>query len=136
MTVATPEFVVKLADSPDERECVHAPDGSRRQLNTPAVAAPTQRARHGTSRPRIAYADGEPVGTLRLTFGSQGEFSQEFLDTYGMDAFFAVVPREAMVVTTRFVVRKRFRGSTLPFELIAEPARISDQPGIEIALCE
>jgi predicted GNAT family N-acyltransferase/CRP-like cAMP-binding protein len=84
----------------------------------------------------IAYADDEPVGTLRLTFGADGRFSSEFLDTYGMDAFLEAVPYAAMVVFTRFIVRESFRGTSVPFELILASASLARERGIELVFCD
>jgi GNAT superfamily N-acetyltransferase len=84
----------------------------------------------------IACSDDEPIGTLRLTFGSDDPFPSEFLDTYGMDAFLEAVPRSAMVVFTRFVVRKSFRGTSVPFELIVASASLARERGIELVFCD
>ena len=46
-----------------------------------------------------------------------------------MGEFFPVVPREAMLVVTRFIVSKAHRGTAVPFGLIAESACIAAARG-------
>jgi hypothetical protein len=84
----------------------------------------------------VAEAGGQPVGTTRLTFGADGPFSAEFLQTYAMDAFFPVVAREAMAVVTRFTVREGHRGTATAFQLVVEAARIAVKRNIELVFCD
>ena len=84
----------------------------------------------------IAYADSQPAGVMRLTFGADGPFPADFLDAYGMDDFLPDVSRSAMMVLTRFVVRRVHRRTAVPFALIVEAARIGAGRGIELAFCD
>jgi hypothetical protein len=84
----------------------------------------------------VAYAGGQPAGVMRLTFGTDGPFPSHFLEAYGMDDFLPVVSRTAMMVVTRFVVRRVHRRTRVPFGLITEAARIGAGRGIEIVFCD
>jgi predicted GNAT family N-acyltransferase len=141
--VAVPEVAIKLAQTAEERELVfrlrYETYVAEMNMFSPVADHAARRltdAHDERSELLIAFADGEPVGTLRLTFGADGPFSSEFLDTYGIDAFLPVVPREAMLVLTRFIVRKAQRGTAIPFDLIAETARIAASRGVELAFCD
>ncbi len=89
-----------------------------------------------TARLMYATADDAVIGTLRLNFGADAPFSDEFVLTYGLDRFRPVVSDAQMVVLTRFMVRKDVRGTPLPFHMISEAARITMAEGAEIALCD
>lgn len=140
---AAAQVVIKVAQSEEEREQVFRLryDTYVAEMNMFAPVADHVAHRLTDSHDEhsqllIASAGGEPVGTLRLTFGADGAFSDEFQATYGMDAFFPVVPGEAMVVSTRFIVRAAYRGTALPFQLIAAATRIGAARGVELAFCD
>lgn len=134
--------VVRLAETAEERELVYR---LRYETYVAEMNAFSSIADHAArrltdayderSKLLIAYADGEAVGTMRLTFGADGPFSAEFLDTYGMDAFVPVVAPEAMLVVNSFIVRKAHRGTATPFDLIVEGTRIAVRRGIELVFC-
>lgn len=73
---------------------------------------------------------------MRLTFGADGPFPADFLDAYGTDQFLPVVPRAAMMVLTRFVVRRTDRRTAVPSALIVEAAQIGAGRAIELAFCD
>jgi predicted GNAT family N-acyltransferase/CRP-like cAMP-binding protein len=140
---AAPAVTIKLARTAAEREAVFRLryDVYVVELNMFAPVADHVSRRLSDEHDRraelfIAYADDAPVGTLRLTFGANGPFSSDFLDTYGMDAFLPAVPPDAMVVFTRFVVRESFRGTSVPFELIVASASLARERGIELVFCD
>jgi hypothetical protein len=140
---AVPVVVVKLAETAGEREQVfrlrYETYVTEMNLFTSIVDHSTRRltdAHDEESTLLIAEADGQPVGTMRMTFGADGPFSAEFLETYSMDAFFPVVPREEMAVVTRFTVREAHRGTAIPFDLVVEGARIAVKRNIELIFCD
>jgi predicted GNAT family N-acyltransferase len=138
-----PEVVIKLAETADEREQVYR---LRYETYVVEINLLTSIADHSTRRLTdahdehstllVANADGEPVGTMRLTFGADGPFSTEFLETYAMDSFFPVVAREHMAVVTRFTVREAYRGTATPFDLIVEATRIAVKRSVELVFCD
>jgi hypothetical protein len=73
---------------------------------------------------------------MRLTFGADGPFPDELRGTYAMDTFFPVVPQETMLVVNSFIVSKDHRRTALPFDLIAESARIALRREVELVFCE
>jgi GNAT superfamily N-acetyltransferase len=138
-----PEVVVKLARTAEERElfsslCYETYVAEMNMFSSVAdhLARRLGDANDERSELLIAYADGEPVGVMRLTFGADGPFPADFLETYGMDDFLPVVSRSAMMVLTRFVVRKAHRRTAVPFGLITEAAQIGAGRGIELAFCD
>jgi N-acyl-L-homoserine lactone synthetase len=138
-----PGIVIKLAETAEEREQAFR---LRYETYVEEINLLTSIADHSTRRLADAYdehstlllaeADGQPVGTMRLTFGVDGPFSAEFLQTYAMDAFFPVVAREEMAVVTRFTVREAHRGTVTPFQLIVEAARIALKRNVELVFCD
>ena len=140
---AAAEIVIKLAETAEEREKVFR---LRYETYVAEMNAFISAADHaagrltGTLDERSellnAYAGGELVGTMRLTFGADGPFSDELRGTYAMDAFFPVVPQEAMLVVTSFIVSKDHRRTALPFDLIAESARIAVRREVELVFCD
>lgn len=140
---AAAQVVIKVAQTEEERQQVYRLryDIYVAEMNMFAKVA-DHAARRLTdphdehSQLLIASVGGEPVGTMRLTFGADRPFSGEFLATYGMDMFFPVVPAEAMMVFTRFIVRAAHRSTALPFQLIAEAARTGSTRGVELAFCD
>lgn len=87
---------------------------------------------------RILYAavDGEIVGTLRLHWGGTAPFAEEFYETYDLDRFESVVSPDQMVVFTRFMVRKQYRGTLLPFQLLGAIAQYSLDKKVRLSFCD
>jgi len=138
-----PEVTIKLAETAEEREQAFGLRYETYVTDFPALSAVADHAAQRLtdvhdehSELLNAYAAGELVGTMRLTFGADGWLSDEFLDTYGMDAFFQVVPAEAMLVVTRLMVNKAHRGTTTTAALIVEAARIAMRRRVELVFCD
>jgi GNAT superfamily N-acetyltransferase len=138
-----PQVAVKLARTAEERElfsslCYETYVAEMNMFSSVAdhLARRLGDADDDRSELLIAYADRQPAGVMRLTFGADGPFPADFLDAYGMDDFVPVVSRTAMMVLTRFVVGRAHRRTTVPFALIVEAARIGAGRGIELAFCD
>jgi predicted GNAT family N-acyltransferase len=71
------------------------------------------------SRFFFASVDGEVVASLRLHWGSDGQFPASWNEVYRFDSFAPDVLPEQMVVGSRLTVDKEFRGSALPGKLMA-----------------
>lgn len=85
----------------------------------------------------LATDDGFPVGTLRMTCGLDTNFPPDLVDTYSLDRFEGPVPREAIIVMTRFMVRPQLRGSTVPFRMIEEATRfLVEETPVEATFCD
>ena len=79
---------------------------------------------------RLYYArdqDGQVVGTMRLSWGGDAEFSDRHVEQYGLAPFLEKIPRQQMLVGERFMVTPEQRGTDLVFrmferylELVAE----------------
>jgi predicted GNAT family N-acyltransferase len=137
------EVTVRVAASAAEREAVYrlryevyveelrmfggVADHAARRLTDP---------HDERSRLLLATVDGEPVGTLRLTWGGDGAFSEEFVETYALDRFAAVVPPERVLVGTRFMVPVDHRGGMVPFRLIEAATRFGVEHQVEVALVD
>ena len=87
---------------------------------------------------RILYAtDGDEIaGTVRLHWGEDAPFSEEFHETYDLKRFESVVPQNRMVIFTRFMVKKKYRGSLLPFQLLGEIAKFSLEKTVQLSFCD
>lgn len=138
-----PEVVIKLAETAEERELAYRLRYDTYMAEIPGFSSIADHmTRHLTdeydeySQLLSAYAGEQLAGTMRLTLGADGPFLTEFVETYGMDRFLSVVPREGMLVVTRFIVSKAHRGTATPFELIAESARIAMSRGVELVFCD
>ena len=71
------------------------------------------------SRIALAEVDGEVVGTIRVTFGSETTFSQGTRREYDFDRFGGVVDDRDIGTITRLLVREEFRGNgMIPFQLL------------------
>jgi predicted GNAT family N-acyltransferase len=64
----------------------------------------------------IAFADGEPVGTVRCNLRREGDLGM-LLALYGMDG--SAVEPDKTCVATKFIVRKSHRGSAVALQLLA-----------------
>jgi predicted GNAT family N-acyltransferase len=87
---------------------------------------------------RILYAavDGEIVGTVRLHWGGMAPFAAEFFETYELERFESVVSPDQMVIFTRFMVRKQYRGTMLPFQLLGAIAQYSLDKKVRLSFCD
>ena len=72
----------------------------------------------GKSHIILAEIDGQAVGTARITWGSDGPFSEELRKVYDIDRFRGAVAERDIMVGTRLVVREEYRGGMLAFQLL------------------
>jgi hypothetical protein len=87
---AAPEVIIKLAETSEERELVYRLRYDTYVAEMPGFASVADHVtrqltdEHDEHSQLLgAYAGEHLVGTMRLTFGADGPFSAEFLDTYG-----------------------------------------------------
>jgi predicted GNAT family N-acyltransferase len=87
---------------------------------------------------RILYArvDGEIAGTVRLHWGGRAPFPTEFYETYDLERFQTAATPEQMVIFTRFMVRKQYRGTMLPFQLLGAIAQYSLERKVRLSFCD
>lgn len=87
---------------------------------------------------RILYArvDGEIVGTVRLHWGGRAPFAAQFFETYELERFQSVATPDQMVIFTRFMVRKQYRGTMLPFQLLGAIAQYSLDKKVRLSFCD
>lgn len=89
-------------------------------------------------RAHLVYArvDGELAGTLGILWGGDAPFPDYFTHGFDVPHFLPVVSHAQMSINIRFLVRKPFRGSVVPFRLIAEAARFQVTRGIRLGFCD
>ena len=87
---------------------------------------------------RLLYAmkDGEIIGSLRLHLGKDAPFSDELEHTYQLPQFREAIHDEQMLILTRFMVKKPYRGTSLAHQMICEVARTCVKEDIEVSLCD
>jgi len=83
---------------------------------------------------RISYAtlDGEVVATGRLTWGGDGPFPQRMIDQYSLAPFLAEIPREAMAVGERAMVRPHLRGSDVLLKMMTTGDKWLNEKRIQV----
>ena len=72
---------------------------------------------------RLYYArdeEGRTVGTMRLTWGGDAEFSDRHVEQYGLARFLEQVPRQQVIVGERFMVTAEQRGTDLVFRMFKQ----------------
>src|SRR5262245_43244949 len=86
----------------------------------------------------VLYADvdGEVAGTIRVNFGADGGFPDEFVETYDLPRFRGVVGDDRMAVLTRYLVRSDQRGGPLALQLLVEAGRKQLERGVELSFCD
>ncbi|MFZ1813193.1 MAG: GNAT family N-acetyltransferase [Rhizobiaceae bacterium] len=75
----------------------------------------------------VAWMDGEAVATIRANAASEGKLGL-YEGLYGMRA--SPLHPHATSITTKFVVKKGFRGGTLGMRMVAAIIRLAEQVGI------
>ena len=70
-----------------------------------------------TARIFYAASDGEVVATSRMSWGGDAPFTDRLIDHYRLEPFLAEIPKEAMVVGERGMVKSELRGSPIFTEL-------------------
>lgn len=87
---------------------------------------------------QLSYAtEGEEViGTLCLNFGADAPFSAESELCFDLARFRSVLSDAQMGIFTRFAVRKPYRATRLPLQIMAEAALIALQLNVDLAFCD
>ncbi len=87
---------------------------------------------------RLLYAKyGDTmIASMRINLGKDAPFSAELEQTYNLSRFYSGLDKSQMLVLTRFMVKKEFRGSQLAFRMIEQVARICVEEDIELAVCD
>ncbi|MFK7845705.1 MAG: GNAT family N-acetyltransferase [Rhodothermales bacterium] len=93
---------------------------------------------HNDEQSRLLYAKcgDELIGSLRLNLGKDAAFSEELETTYNLCRFRPTVKDEQLLVLTRFMVKKEFRGGPVAYRMIEEVAKICVTEQIEMAVCD
>ena len=87
---------------------------------------------------RLLYAkvNGEIVASMRLNLGKDAPFTDELKDTYNLERFLHAISYDQMLVLTRFMVRKDYRGSSIAHQMICKVGELSLKEHIEISVCD
>lgn len=70
-----------------------------------------------TARIFCAVRDGEVVATSRFSWGGDAPFTDRLIDHYRLEPFLSEVPREAIAVGERGMVKPSLRGTSVFYEL-------------------
>ena len=93
---------------------------------------------HNDEQARLLYAKcgDELIGSMRLNLGKDGDFSEELEATYNLFRFRPLLKDEQLMVLTRFMVKKEFRGGAIAYRMIEQVAKICLEEQIEVAVCD
>ncbi len=137
------DFTIHIAQTQAEREAIYR---LRYEVYVEEmhifndVADHEQRMLYGENDAgaRLMYAKvgDELIGSLRLNLGKDGQFSNELEQTYDLQRFRSAINDDQLLVLTRFMVRKAYRGSQLSFRMIEEVAEICKREQIDVAVCD
>ncbi len=83
-----------------------------------------------------AHVDGELAGTAGVLLGADGPFPGGLDQGFDISRFLPLVGREHMALNIRFLVKERFRGSRVPFKLIAASARFVAERSVQLTFCD
>jgi GNAT superfamily N-acetyltransferase len=85
----------------------------------------------------VARVDGEVVGSLAVLLGRQAPFGERLDSLFDVERFTGIVPRDEMAMMIRFAVRRRYRGTMVPFRLITAAADLLARGGrVTLAFCD
>ncbi len=83
-----------------------------------------------------ARVGDEVVGTLRLNWGADVPFSEEAMTTYEFQRFLPVVPREQIIIFSRFMTRPDYRSTGLSFQLLSAMFAFFVEHGLQLVFCD
>lgn len=137
------DIQIGYADTPAEREAVYRLryDIYAREMNLESAAVDHERQQlfdvnDETARLLTATVDGELVGTLRIHWGGDAPFPDEFDDTYDLSHFQPATTPDQIVVFSRLMVRKEFRGSMVPVQFFATIAKFAVDTRARLTFCD
>lgn len=84
------------------------------------------------SRLYVARDGDRVVGTMRLTWGGDGPFTDRLVDQYDLAPFLAEVPAEQVIIGERFMVAKDYRGTDLIFRLFCTLVEFVNERRIQL----
>jgi predicted GNAT family N-acyltransferase len=88
-----------------------------------------------TARLLIALDGDEPVGSMRINWGGDAPFGPGLEEIYKLSHFSSVVSDDQIVIFDRFVVKARYRGTHVPFQLMAAVSMFSLENRVQLAFC-
>ncbi len=80
--------------------------------------------------------DGRIVGTLRITWGGDGPFSEDHEEAYSPSMFAEAARLDEVVILTRFMVPEELRGSMVPVALFEAAGWFSREHGVSVCVCD
>ncbi len=84
----------------------------------------------------LALDGDEPVGSLRINWGGDAPFDPQVEKDYQIGRFSSIVTKEQIVVFDRFVVKDQYRGTHVPFQLLAAITMFSLENNVQLAFCD
>ena len=84
----------------------------------------------------LAEDAGEIIGSVRVNWGADGPFSDEFRETYRLDQFEKIAPPESFLVVTRLAVEKGARGGRLALLLMRFCATFAKERNAYLTFCD
>ena len=75
------------------------------------------------------------MGTLRIYWGGDGDFPETYHKNFDLERFLSVTTNEQIVVFDRFVVKPKYRGTHVPYQLLAAISSFSLDNKVQLAFC-
>jgi GNAT superfamily N-acetyltransferase len=88
------------------------------------------------SRVLLAEHDGQVIGTMRLDWGGDGQFSPDEWVTYRLDGLSRVIAPNQILIFSRFATRASYRGGDVPGHLIDALIRFAIAHDVCAILCD
>ena len=76
------------------------------------------------------------VGTLRISWGADGPLASKFYANYDLSRFSSLVSEKQIIVFDRFAVKPEYRGTQVPFQLLAAISFFSLENHVQLAFCD
>ncbi len=137
------DIQVRTAETSDERAAIYR---LRYELYVEGQHLFSQEADHESltlqddedrgSRLLFAEVAGDVMGTLRVSWGGDAEFSPQTKRTYDIERFLGVLRPEQIAVFSRLVVRPECRGGLVPLQLVIAAAEFATEHGVELGFCD
>lgn len=85
-----------------------------------------------------AIADGEVIGTMRLSWGGDGGLNERHIGQYDLEPFLKTIPQEQIIIGERFMIEPRYRGTNLLFRLFTSYLKYVNERRIQLVFgdCE
>lgn len=89
-----------------------------------------------TARAVIAIQNGEPIGTLRLFWGGDVEFTDSLIEAYSIAPFLGVLSQDQICIVERLMVTEEHRGSNVTLRMYKEVMNFVLKNRAEIVLLD